>query len=111
MSDDPERDDQSNSDSDNDDDLSRFKERTVDDVIEGREAYENEDTLRALYEVRGWTQEEIADFYDVDQATISRAMNSVGIQTRETGESSQGIDSQTRYRVHRLRQYHGEAAD
>lgn len=65
----------------------RFIERTVDDVIEGREPYDNRDTLFALHHIRGYTQTEIAEAYGVDQSTISRAMDRHNIATRESNGS------------------------
>jgi DNA-directed RNA polymerase specialized sigma24 family protein len=65
----------------------RFIERTVDDVIEGREPYDNRDTLFALYHIRGHTQKEIAEAYGVDQSAISRAMNRHGVPTRESNNT------------------------
>lgn len=65
----------------------RFLERTVDDVIEGREPYDNEETLRTLHHIRGHSQEKIANAYGVDQSTISRAMDDHGVPTRESDNS------------------------
>lgn len=62
--------------------LEQYKQRSVDDVLEGREPYEIAENLRGLYHERDWSQGEIADFYDVDQSTISRAMNDADIETR-----------------------------
>jgi len=73
MSDDPEH----------DIDLEQLKERTTEDVIEGRKLHQKPKNLRILYHDLQWSQREIADFYEVEQPTISRAMNDVGIETRQ----------------------------
>lgn len=66
-----------------DDSLDQYKERSLSDVMDGVEPYEKAENLQALYHDRGWSQREIADFYDVDQSTISRTMNEVDVETRK----------------------------
>lgn len=44
--------------------------------------YRDPENLQTLYWERGWDQAEIADFYGVNQSTISRAMSRAGIETR-----------------------------
>lgn len=63
-------------------DLDQLKKPSIEDVREGREAYENPEKLRTLYHDLEWSQAMIADFWDVDQSTISRVMGRLGIETR-----------------------------
>lgn len=44
--------------------------------------YHDSDNLRILYQELGWSQSEIADFYAVDQSTISRSMDGAGVEAR-----------------------------
>jgi hypothetical protein len=62
--------------------LEQYKERTANDIIEGIEPYEKARNLEALYHEYEWSQTQIADFYGIDQATISRAMDAEGVETR-----------------------------
>jgi hypothetical protein len=44
--------------------------------------YHDFDNLKTLYHGLGWGQSEIAGFYNVDQSTISRAMDKAGVEAR-----------------------------
>jgi len=65
-----------------DDELESLKELTPEEAKNGVKAYEKEETLRTLYHDRDWSQGDIADFFNVDQSTISRAMDKADIETR-----------------------------
>jgi len=69
-------------DHDLDDDPHGLTEITPDEAIEGIRPYEKEEYLRELYHEKEWTQSEIADFYGVDQSTISKAMERAGVEAR-----------------------------
>jgi len=54
--------------------------------------YRDPYNLRVLYHDRGWSQSEIATFYDVAQPTISEAMDQAGIETRQVGRPTEVLD-------------------
>ena len=43
--------------------------------------YHDAENLRVAYHELGWNQTRIAEFYGVDQATISRSMKQAGVET------------------------------
>lgn len=77
-------------------DLHALKERTVDEAINGVQPYHKESYLRELYNEKEWTQEEIADFYNVDVSTICRWMDKNGIDTRPSANERERDNGQER---------------
>lgn len=65
--------------------------------------YHDPENLRELYHERGWSQREIADFYDVSQPTISRAMEKAEIESRPP------MDERKRRGVYRNQRPNGRA--
>ena len=77
--------------------------------------YQSAENLRELYHEREWSQSEIADFYNVSQATISRVMNDVGIKTRPAADERErrGIYRKQRpdFRAQYVVDNHGGSGD
>jgi len=89
-----------------------FDNLTVDELHQGNLAkglqpHEDPENLRVLYQGLGWTQEEIAGFYEVDRSTIAYHLDKHDIDTRGR-YASRHVESKSLDKLRRLQRYDGQ---